>query len=189
MLINQAQNAFATGEQPGRMGNAHPNIVPYETFKTADGQIAVAVGSERQWPRLCAALELDELASDPRFADNDARVRHRDQLRPIIAELFAEADSAHWLRLLDEAGVPSGPVNDVLSAFDQPQARWRQMRAEIEHPKLGPMPQIGLPYKLSATPASIRSAPPMLGEHSAEILAELGYDEAAIAVFRAEGVI
>ena len=189
MLINQAQNAFATGEQPGRMGNAHPNIVPYETFETADGQIAVAVGSERQWPRLCAALELDELAADPRFVDNDARVRHRDQLRPIIAELFAEADSAHWLRLLDEAGVPSGPVNDVLSAFEQPQARWLQMRAEIQHPTLGPMPQIGLPYKLSVTPASIRSAPPLLGEHSAEILAELGYDEPAVAKLRELGVV
>ena len=189
MLINQAQNAFATGQQPPRLGNAHPNIVPYETFATSDGQIAVAVGSERQWPRLCAALELDELASDPRFVDNDARVRHRDQLRPILAERFAEADSAHWLRLLDEAGVPSGPVNDVRAAFDQPQAQAREMRVSIDHPTLGPMPLIGLPYKFSATPASIRRAPPLLGEHSAEILAELGYDDAALADLRAKGVI
>lgn len=189
MLINQAQNAFASGEQPARRGNAHPNIVPYETFATADGQIAVAVGSERQWPRLCAALELDELASDPRFADNDARVRHRGELRPIIAERFSEADSAHWLRLLDEAGVPSGPVNDVLAAFDQPQAVARGMRAWVDHPRLGRLPQIGLPYKLSATPASIRSAPPLLGEHSDEILAELGYDDAAVRRLRKEGVV
>lgn len=189
MLINQAQNAFASGQQPPRLGNAHPNIVPYETFATSDGQIAVAVGSERQWPRLCAALEFDELASDPRFATNDARVRHREQLRPILAERFAEADSAHWLRLLDEAGVPSGPVNDVLAAFDQPQARAREMRASIDHPTLGPMPLIGLPYKLSGTPASIRRAPPLLGEHSAEILSELGYDAAAIAALRSADVI
>ena len=189
MLINQAQNAFADGRQPERRGNAHPNIVPYETFATTDGQIAVAVGSERQWPRLCAALELDELADDPRFADNDARVRHRDELRPIIAERFADADSAHWLGLLDEAGVPSGPVNDVLAAFDQPQAMARGMRTAVTHPILGEMPQVGMPYKLSATPASIRSAPPLLGEHSAQILAELGYSGDEVATLRSEGVI
>ncbi len=189
MLINQAQNAFASGEQPARRGNAHPNIVPYETFTTADGEIAVAVGSERQWPRLCAALELDDLAVDPRFTDNDARVRYRDELRPILAGRFAEADSAHWLRLLDEAGVPSGPVNDVLAAFNQPQAVAREMRVSVDHPVLGAMPQIGLPYKLSATPAAIRTAPPLLGEHSAEILAELGYDDTAVAELREGGVI
>jgi crotonobetainyl-CoA:carnitine CoA-transferase CaiB-like acyl-CoA transferase len=189
VLINQAQNAFATGQSPPRLGNAHPNIVPYETFATSDGQIAVAVGSERQWPRLCAALEIDVLVDDPRFADNDARVRHRDQLRPILAELFVMKDSTHWLTLLDQAGVPCGPVNDVLAAFDQPQARAREMRVVVTHPTLGPMDQIGLPIKLTATPASIRSAPPLLGEHSAQILAELGYSDAEVATLRAEGVV
>jgi len=189
MLINQAQNAFVSGTQPARMGNAHPNIVPYETYATSDGEIAVAVGSERQWPRLCAVLEIGELVKDPRFATNDARVRHRDQLRPIIAELFATADSVHWLDMLREAGVPCAPVNDVLAAFDQPQARAREMRVSVDHPALGPIEQIGIPFKLSATPASIRSAPPLLGEHSDEILAELGYDEAAIVHMRDVGAI
>jgi crotonobetainyl-CoA:carnitine CoA-transferase CaiB-like acyl-CoA transferase len=189
MLINQAHNAFATGEQPVRLGNAHPNIVPYETFATSDGEIAVAVGSERQWPKLCAALDLPELASDPRFVDNGARVRHRDQLRPILAEAFAEADSAHWLRLLDEVGVPCAPVNSVLAAFEQPQAVARGMRVSVDHPTLGPVPQIGLPYKLSATPASVRSAPPLLGEHSAEILSELGYSPGEVAAMREAGAI
>jgi crotonobetainyl-CoA:carnitine CoA-transferase CaiB-like acyl-CoA transferase len=188
-LINQAHNAFATGEQPPRLGNAHPNIVPYETFATNDGEIVVAIGSERQWPRLCQELELPELATDERFADNGARVRNRAELRPILAARFREADSGHWLRRLDEAGIPCGPVNDVLAAFEQPQAVARGMRVEVEHPSLGRVPQIGLPYKLSATPASIRSAPPLLGEHSAEVLAELGYSAAQIDALRNEGVI
>jgi crotonobetainyl-CoA:carnitine CoA-transferase CaiB-like acyl-CoA transferase len=189
MLINQAQNAFATGEQPPRLGNAHPNIVPYETFATTDGQIVLAVASERQWRRLCEELDLPDLADDARFASNDARVRHRDQLRPILADAFAEADSGHWLQRLDEAGIPCGPVNSILAAFDQPQAVARGMRASVTHPVLGEMPQVGLPYKLSATPASIRTAPPMLGEHSDEVLGELGYSAAEIETLRSEGVI
>lgn len=189
MLINQAHNAFATGEQPPRLGNAHPNIVPYETFATSDTEIVVAVGSERQWSELCDELDLPDLADDERFADNGARVRNRDVLRPILAAAFAEADSEHWLQRLDEAGIPSGPVNTVLGAFEQPQAVARGMRVEVQHPSLGSVPQIGLPYKLSATPASIRSAPPLLGEHSAEILAELGYSPADIERLRSDGVI
>jgi crotonobetainyl-CoA:carnitine CoA-transferase CaiB-like acyl-CoA transferase len=189
MLINQAHNAFATGEQPPRLGNAHPNIVPYETFATADTEIVVAIGSERQWPKLCAELDLAELATDVRFADNGARVRNRHVLRPILAARFAEADAEHWLRRLDEAGIPCAPVNSVLAAFKQPQAVARQMRVEVDHPTLGSVPQVGLPYKLSATPASIRSAPPLLGEHSAEVLDELGYSAAQIDALRAEGVI
>jgi crotonobetainyl-CoA:carnitine CoA-transferase CaiB-like acyl-CoA transferase len=189
MLINQAHNAFATGEQPPRLGNAHPNIVPYETFATADGEIVVAVGSERQWPKLCEELDLPELATDERFADNGARVRHRDELRPILEARFREADSTHWLGRLDEAGVPCGPVNSVLAAFEQPQAVARGMRVSVDHPTLGPVPQIGLPYKLSATPATIRSAPPLLGEHSAQILAELGYSPEDIDRLRSQRVI
>ena len=188
-LINQAHNAFATGEQPPRLGNAHPNIVPYETFATSDGEIVVAIGSERQWPRLCQELELPELATDERFADNGARVRNRAELRPILAARFSEADSGHWLRRLDEAGIPCGPVNDVLAAFEQHQAVARGMRVEIEHPSLGRVPQIGLPYKLSATPASIRSAPPLLGEYSAEILAELGYSPSEVERLSSDHVI
>ena len=188
MLINQAQNAFATGEQPQRRGNAHPNIVPYETFATADGEIAVAVATERQWPRLCTALGLNELIDDPRFVDNGARVRHRDELRPLLAASLGLRPSAEWLAALDAAQIPCGPVNDVLAAFAQPQAVARDMRVSVEHPVLGRVEQIGLPYKLSATPASIRSAPPILGEHSDEILSELGYSTDDIAEMRSSAL-
>jgi crotonobetainyl-CoA:carnitine CoA-transferase CaiB-like acyl-CoA transferase len=116
-------------------------------------------------------------------------VRNRDVLRPILAARLAEADSTHWLHRLDEAGIPCGPVNSVLAAFEQPQAVAREMRVEVEHPKLGRVPQVGLPYKLSATPASIRTAPPLLGEHSTEVLVEIGYSTAEIAALRSGGVI
>jgi glutaryl-CoA transferase len=188
-LINQAQNAFVTGVSPEPRGNAHPNIVPYETFATADGEIAVAVGSERQWPRLCAALDLDALAADPRFATNGPRVRNRAVLRPLLSERFAARNSSEWLAALDDAGVPCGPVNDVLAAFAQPQAQARDMEITVEHPRLGPVRQVGLPYNLSATPASIRTAPPLLGEHAAEIMAELGYSPAELSRLRRDGVL
>lgn len=189
MLINQAQNAFVSGVAPERRGNAHPNIVPYETFATADSDIVIAVGSERQWPRLCHALGLDHLVGDPRFVDNDSRVRNRAELRPLLANRLSTATSADWLAALDAADVPSGPVNDVLAAFAQPQALARDMSPTIDHPRLGPIRQVGLPYKLAATPASIRSAPPLLGEHANEILSELGYSDEAISVMRQTGVV
>jgi len=188
-LINQAQNAFVSGSSPERRGNAHPNIVPYETFETADGEIAVAVGSERQWPRLCHALGLDHLVADPRFANNDLRVQNRDVLRPLLANRFGTEPSAKWLAALDAAEVPSGPVNDVLEAFAQAQAQHRGMDQTVDHPRLGPIRQIGLPYKLSATPATIRSAPPLLGEQGAEILNEMGYESIHIDELRERGVI
>jgi crotonobetainyl-CoA:carnitine CoA-transferase CaiB-like acyl-CoA transferase len=185
MLINQAQNAFVSGESPARRGNAHPNIVPYETFETADGEIAVAVGSERQWPRLCHALGLDHLATDARFASNDVRVQNRAELRPLLANRLISEPSAHWLAALDAAQVPSGPVNDVVQAFEQAQAQHRQMVVTVQHPTLGPVRQVGLPYKLTKTPASIRSAPPLLGEQSTQILNELGYESVVIDELRA----
>lgn len=189
VLVNQAQNAFVTGRAPVRRGNAHPNIVPYETFATADGEIAVAVGSERQWPRFCAALGLGELSVDQRYRTNGLRVEHRDELRPILAARLAERTTAAWLAALDAAEVPVAPINDLLAAFDHPQARARGMTVEVEHPVLGTIRQVGLPYELSATPASIRTAPPLLGEQTDEILAELGYDAASIAAMRAVGVV
>ena len=188
-LANQAQNAFVTGRSPGRRGNAHPNIVPYETFATADGEIAVAVGSERQWPRFCAALGLEALATDSRFATNGDRVTRRDELRPILASRLAADTSAVWLARLGAAEVPAGPINDVLEALRHPQAVARGTVVETAHPVLGRISQVGPPFALSATPATVRTAPPTLGEQTDEILEELGYAPGEIAALRVDGVV
>jgi crotonobetainyl-CoA:carnitine CoA-transferase CaiB-like acyl-CoA transferase len=189
ILVNQAQNAFVTGRAPQRRGNSHPNIVPYETFPTADGEIAVSAASERQWRRLCEALKVPELADEPRFATNGARVEHRDELRPLLVTRFASRSSADWLKALDAAEVPCGPINDVAAAFASPQAEARGMRMPLEHPRLGRVDQVGIPFTLSGTPASIRTPPPLLGEQADEILDELGYAPDEVERLRAAGVI
>ena len=137
VLVNQAQNAFTTGVAPGRRGNAHPNIVPYETFATSDGEIAVAVGSERQWPRFCAAIGAPELAADPRFATNGDRVTARATLRPLIAERLAAQSTEAWLATLTAADIPCGPISDVLTAFQSPEARARVHAGRGRPPRVG----------------------------------------------------
>jgi crotonobetainyl-CoA:carnitine CoA-transferase CaiB-like acyl-CoA transferase len=173
VLINQAQNAFVTGASPARRGNSHPNIVPYEAFATADRPIVVAVGSERQWPRFCEALGLSALTDDPRFATNADRVTNRDTLRPVLEARFATRRAAEWLATLDAADVPCGPINDVLTAFGAPQAEALDASPTIRHPVLGDIRLVGSPVRLGGASTPPRRPPPLLGEHTAEVLAEL----------------
>jgi formyl-CoA transferase len=188
-LANQASNHLIGGLVPGRMGNQHPNITPYETFATADGELAVAVGSERQWPRFCAAIDRPDLAEDPRFRENADRLAHRSELRELLVGIFAAGSTVDWLARLEAAEVPCGPINDLAAVFSDPQVIARRMVETVEHPTIGPLRLTGVPYKLSATPGSVRTPPPLLGEHSDAILDWLGYDAAEVAAMREAEII
>ena len=188
-LVNVAQNFFATGEQPGRYGNAHPNIVPYETFPTADGYIAVGVGSDGQFRRLCEAVERQDLWHDERFQTNDARVHHREVLIPLLRSLFQTRSTQEWMERLLDVEVPVAPINDIPSILTDPQVIARGMVQEMAGPQ-GPIRQIGPAAKLSRTPAEIRSSPPELGADTEAVLRDfLGYSSSEIQQLREDGVI
>jgi len=188
-LTYVAGKYFATGVTPGRYGSAHESLAPYQVFPTADDPLMVAVGSDGLWRRFTAATGLDDLTDDPRYATNPDRVRHRDTLIPRITKAFAARGCAEWTDLLSAAGVPAGPVNTVPAALEQPQVAVREMVVELEHPVAGLLRMLGTPLKLSGQPASIRRPPPVLGQHTDEILAEVGYSAPRIAELREAGVI
>jgi crotonobetainyl-CoA:carnitine CoA-transferase CaiB-like acyl-CoA transferase len=188
-LTYVAGKYFATGVTPGRHGSAHESLAPYQVFPTADDPLMVAVGSDGLWQRFTAATGLDELTSDPRYATNPDRVKNRDTLIPRITRALAARGCAEWAGRLNAAGVPAGPVNTVPAALEQPQVAAREMVVELEHPVAGMLRMLGTPLKLSAQPASIRRPPPVLGQHTDEILAEAGYPAARIAELRQAGVI
>ncbi|OGQ82777.1 MAG: hypothetical protein A3F90_06940 [Deltaproteobacteria bacterium RIFCSPLOWO2_12_FULL_60_19] len=169
-LIPYGSDYLASGKVPGRNGNAHPNIVPYQSFNTADGYMVVGAASEGNWQRLCKATQKSELADDPRFANNGQRVAHRQELIAILTDVFLQRDTASWIRLLSEAGIPCAPVQTIDQVFRDPQVLHRDMLLEIEHPAAGKVRMAGMPVKFSGTPASLRLPPPMLGQHSEEIL-------------------
>ena len=189
VLVNQAQAALATGAQPTRRGNAHPSIVPYETFATADGEIAVGVGSERQWAKFGPVIGAPELLTDARYATNGDRVVNREALIPLLAARFASDTSAAWLARLDAAGIPAGPILDLPTAFSSPQAQALGVRVPLDHPKRGSVDQVAPPYGLSATPAAVRTPPPLLGEDTDDILANAGYAPEDIRSLRDAGVV
>lgn len=173
MMANMATNYLATGKPPTRWGNAHPNIVPYQVFKVADGWVIVACGNDSQFRKLTQVAGQPELADDPRFATNPARVRHRDQLVPLLEVLMQQRPRDEWIRLLEAVGVPCGPINDMADVFRDPQVLARDMRQELPHPTAGQVSVPGSALKLSATPVTYRSAPPLLGQHTQEVLQSL----------------
>jgi crotonobetainyl-CoA:carnitine CoA-transferase CaiB-like acyl-CoA transferase len=189
LLTYQAAIAFATGRAPGRMGNRHPTIVPYETFSAADGDFVLAVGNDDQWRRFCAASGMPEIASDERFATNAARVRNYDTLQPVLAQRLRQRTRADWIATLRRAGVPCGGVRDVVEVLADPQLDARGMIASVEHAAIGAVRVLGVPIKLSATAGSVRTAPPALGQHTDGILRELGLSGAEIAALRASGEV
>ena len=189
-LANQALNYLASGRSPKRYGNAHPNIVPYQSFTASDADIAVAVGTDGQFTRLCAALERPELAADPRFATNADRVAHRAALVTQLQTAFAERPVAVWLDRLQAAGVPAGAVNTVEDAFADPQVIHRGLRIDLPHPEIGLAPGVACPIRLSETPAGAKTAPPPLGYDTRRVLAEvLGLTPRAITQLEAAKVV
>lgn len=190
VLANQAMNYLVTGVAPQRLGNAHPNIVPYQVFATSDGHIIVAVGNETQFARMCEVIGRRELARDERFATNAARVNNREPMVAILHGIFATRTTRDWLEALERAGVPCGPINTVADVFANPQVKARGLRLELPHPTLGAVPSVANPIKYSATPISYRSAPPTLGADTDDVLREmLGVAPAEIARLRKAGIV
>ncbi len=189
-MANQAMNYLVTGEAPGRLGNAHPNIVPYQAFATADHYVIIAVGNDGQYQRYCEFGSRPDLASDPRFASNADRVKNRDILVPMIEKMMRTKTREEWLTGLEKVGVPCGPINDLEQLFDDPQVKARGTRINLPHTLAGTAPQVANPIKFSATELAYTHAAPVLGEHTLEILSGLlELDEEEIARLKGEGII
>jgi len=178
-LANQAMNYLVSGRAPRRTGNAHPNIQPQDVFATCDGHMVVVVGNDGQFAKCCDVLGRPEWAADERFAKNSGRVRNRAELNALIAELLRSKDTATWVNALEARGVPCGPINTVPQVLEDEQVRHRGMRVDIPHPLSGTVPQVVSPMRFADAPLSYERAPPLLGQHTAEILRELGIEDAA----------
>lgn len=189
ILSHQAGNFLVSGNDPIRLGSAHPTIAPYQAFQAADSYFVIAVGNDALWQRFCRGLNLPELATDPRFATNPDRVRNRDKLTQILTTIFMEKPALEWLSVIEQAGVPCGPVLQLSEVFKDPQVLHRRMVEEIKHPSAGTIRVVGTPLKLSSTPATIRTPPPVLGEHTYDILRDLGYNETEIEEFIRSNVL
>ncbi len=189
-LVNVGSNHLISGNPAKRYGNAHANIVPYQVFKACDQHITVAVGNDGQFRELCRILGIPEYGTDPRYSTNPARVENRDELVAKIQEIIETRSAQEWLDEITAAGIPSGPINSVEQVFSHPQVLARNMVVETEHPTAGSIRMAGIPFELSRTPATVRSAPPLLGEHTAAVLAEvLGMSEDDISSLRERGVL
>ncbi|MEO8136934.1 MAG: CaiB/BaiF CoA-transferase family protein [Betaproteobacteria bacterium] len=190
MIANLNMNYLISGAVPGRMGNAHANIVPYEAFACADGYIILAVGNDSQFAKFCQIAGRPDIAADPRHRSNADRVRARDELVPTLAAIIKTRTMHDWIASCDAAQVPCGPINTLDQVFADPQVVHRGMRIDMSHPLAGTVPQVVNPIKFSATPAEYRHPPPLLGQHTAQVLRErLGYDRASIAALAGRGII
>lgn len=189
MLANLGANYLVTGVAPQRAGNAHQNIVPYQVFEVADGHMILAVGNDGQFAKFCEVAGRPELPLDARFTRNADRVRHRAVLVPLLAEVMRTRTKADWLGALEAAKVPCGPINDLAEVFADPQVQSRGMTVELPHPLAEQVRLVASPMKFSATPVQYRRAPPLLGEHTDEVLAEAGLRADEVAALRAAGVV
>ena len=189
-LANQAMNYLVSQETPKRMGNAHPNIVPYQTFETADGFIILTIGNDSQFADFCEVAQCQTLIHDPDFATNQSRVRNRDVVIERLTNIIKAKDSEFWLQQLEIKGVPCGPINDIAQVFENPQIKHRKMLGELTHPENGKVPTVANPINFSRTPIAYNQAPPKLGEHTDKVLSELlSYDSNAISQLRHTNII
>jgi crotonobetainyl-CoA:carnitine CoA-transferase CaiB-like acyl-CoA transferase len=190
VLANQGANYLATGVSPPRLGNAHPNIVPYQTFKTADGDVILACGNDNLFRKFCEVGDCQHLVTDPRFATNGKRVENRAALTALLNEIFLKRTTRDWVAALEAAGVPNGPINTLEQVFKEPQAVARGLRLEMQHPLAGKISLIRSPMRFSATPIEHTVPPPLLGEHTEEILrGMLGRSDEEIARLRSDGAV
>lgn len=189
-IANMNMNYLCSGKVPGRQGNAHANIVPYQVFNAADGELILAVGNDTQFAKLCAVLGCPEIASDERYAKNANRVRHRDALLPLLQQRLVTRSVAQWVDVLQPEGVPCGPVNSLAQTFANPQVIHRQMRVDLRHPLAGSVPSVANPIKFSGTPIQYGDAPPTLGQHSDQVLKEyVGLSDAEIEALKKKRVM
>jgi formyl-CoA transferase len=190
MLANMGSNYLNSGKPPRRWGNAHANIVPYQTFACADGHIIVATGNDGQYQKFVEAGGRPELGADPRFATNPLRVQNRDTLVPLLADMVRQRGRAEWIALLEAVGVPCGPINDIGEVFDNPQVKAREVAIELPHPAAGTVKLVRNPIRMSRTAATSDKAPPLLGQHTDEVLRDvLGKSAVEIEALREKGVL
>ena len=190
ILANQGGNYLATGVPPGRLGNAHPNIVPYQTFKTSDGDIILACGNDNLFRKFCEVAGCQALADDPRFLTNGKRVENRAEITRLLSDIIGKRTTRDWVDALEVAGVPNGPINNLKQVFEEPQAVARGLKIEMDHPLAGKVSLVRSPMRFSATPIEHRNPPPTLGQHTDEILRSvLGLDDGAIAKLKETKIV